>query len=186
MIDAPAMSAAPLALAKNEHAPAVTIRDLAMSFPVTDHASFETASEVLRTVKGEWKRLDALRKSWTGPLADVTRSINGAFAGPLGALAAAEDAIKGKLGAFTARMHAARVEAVTTNSTEISPIPFMPEAEGVSVRTKRSFRVVDPEQVPRQFCSVDESKIRAHLAAGGLEAIRGVEFFDEQIVSVRT
>lgn len=186
MIDATALTVAPLALAEGESKPASIVRGLAASFVVTTHAEFETAAEVLRTIKGEWKRLDELRKSWTGPLANVTRSINGAFAGPLGALAAAESDLKAKCAAFSERMHAARVEAVTVNAGEISPVPFMPEAQGVSIRTKRSFRVTDPEKVPRQFCSVDEMKIRAHLAAGGLEAIAGVEFFDEQIVSVRS
>lgn len=186
MIDAPTLAAAPLALAQSETKPAQIVRGLAESFAVTTHAEFETAAEVLRTVKGEWKRLDELRKSWTGPLANVTRSINGAFAGPLGALAAAEVDLKAKCAAFSVRMHEARVEAVTVGAGIVSVIPFTPEAPGLAIRTKRSFRVVDPEKVPRSFCSVDETKIRAHLANGGLEAIPGVEFFDEQIVSVRS
>lgn len=184
VVDARALEAHPLALAEEARPSSVTVRDLARSFLVRSHEEYERAGGVLRTVKGEWKRLDDLRKAWTGPLYNVQRSINGAFAGPLGALAEAEQALKTSMAAFDAAQEEARRAAVT-ETPGASPVPFMPEAEGVSVRVRRAFRIVDPDAVPRQFCSPDENLIKAHLAAGGVEAIKGVEFFDERIVSAR-
>lgn len=174
-----------LALANDERHPAIMARDLAASFQVETHEQYETAGEVLHAIKAKWNAIEAIRKAWTGPLVNVQRSINGAFKGPLEAYAAAEASLKGKMAAFDQRMHAARVEAVTVHPGA-SAVPFTPEAKGVNVRYRRAFRVVDPEKVPRQFCSPDEAKIKAHLRDGGLEAIPGVEFFDEPIVTVRS
>ena len=182
--DVKALESHPLALAEEARPSSVTVRDLARSFLVRSHEEYERAGGVLRTVKAEWKRLDDLRKSWTGPLYSVQRSINGAFAGPLGALAEAEQSLKASMAAFDQAQEEARRLAVT-ETPGASPVPFLPEAEGVSVRVRRAFRIVDPDAVPRQFCSPDPDLIRAHLAAGGVEAIKGVEFFDERIVSVR-
>lgn len=180
----PNVRATALALVEQERPAAVKARDLALAFAVASHPEYETAGEVLRVIVREIDRLDAKRKELVGPLATVTRGINGMFAGPLEALREAEQALKGKIAAFDQAMRAARVEAVTANANA-SPIPYMPEAEGVSTRYERRFRVVDADKVPRQFCSPDEDKIKAYLRDGGVEAIAGIEFFDHAIVAVR-
>jgi hypothetical protein len=54
--------------------------------------------------------------------------------------------------------------------------------KGVSIRYAYKFRVVDPDVVPREFCSPDNQKIGKQTF--GTE-IPGVEWFEEPIVTSR-
>ena len=66
-------------------------------------------------------------------------------------------------------------------TSELAPPP------NVGTRDVWKFLVENPELVPRQFCSPDERKIRAHVAAyGDKQPIAGVNIFADVQVSVRT
>ena len=61
------------------------------------------------------------------------------------------------------------------------PPPLAPKAEGARLVTRWAFRVVDPNAVPREYCSVDETKIRAWMQyqvklGNPAPALPGVEF----------
>lgn len=166
--------------------------DLIRNLSVHDQSSFAIASEICREVKARWKALDNRRKEITGPLTNAIRSVNALFAPVLGSLAEAEAVLKAKLAAHTAAEAQARTQAMETQAAlhgagvlAVVPMSAPPEAPGVNVRTVRRFEITDPDRVPRQFCSPDPERIRAHLEAGGLEAIPGVRFYDDQIVTVR-
>jgi hypothetical protein len=156
-------------------------RQMAPGVVVNSQASAEQVGEIIKAIKVDWNRADEMRKTWTGPLTDVVRSINAAFAPRQKALAESEQILKEKLAAYTQQVAIERVEAMRTGAPASAPV----EVQGVSIRTERRFRVVNEDAVPRQFCSPDPAKIAAHIAAGGLEAIVGVEFYDHQITSVR-
>lgn len=178
---AKALEAPAMALAKVEGAGAGMIRDLVGSLSIDTPGDHAFAVDLVRDVQAEWSRLDAIRKGWTGPLANVQRSINGAFKGPLEALAAAEQEVKGKIAAYHAQVESRRIAAMVAQAPAEAPA----EARGVNVRTVRKWRVTDAGRVPRQFCSPDPHLIQAHLDAGGLEAIPGVEWYDQDVVTVR-
>ena len=166
---------------------------LARTIRVTSPEAFAMASEVLKDVKARWKRLDERKKEITGPLQDALRSVTALFSGPLGDLNAVELHLKSEVGRYTLETEQARRDAMAKAAAEyaagqtplISDVPDRPEAKGVSVREVTDWEITDPERVPRQFCSPDDAKIKAHLAAGGLEAIPGVRFFRTSSVTVR-
>jgi hypothetical protein len=59
-----------------------------------------------------------------------------------------------------------------------------PKVAGVSMRKTWAFRVVDEARVPRQYLSVNETKIRGVVRAlGSAAAIPGVEVFEETSVA---
>lgn len=60
-----------------------------------------------------------------------------------------------------------------------------PQASGVAMVARTLFVVTDPELVPRQFCSPDEKKIRAHVNAYGPSAkIPGVRVSQETVARI--
>jgi hypothetical protein len=159
-----------------------TFERAAQSMRVHDAESHARAAEALKTVKARSKALDTERKSITGPILDAKRRVDALFARALEPLGRIEGALRGEIERYHLELAAARVQAVEARE----PVPSMPVAQGVSVRIVRKWRIVDPDRVPRAFCSPDPAKIETHFAGGGLEAIAGVEFYDDTISTVRT
>lgn len=150
---------------------------------IQSDAQAEQIGEMLKDVKRRWKALEDVRKSITGPLVNAQRNANAFFARGLDPLAELERALKTALGVYEAKKEAARLEAIKTAA--IVPAPA-PKLNGITTRTVRRWRIKDPDKVPRQFCSPDADKINEHVRNGGIEAIPGVEFYDDTITAVRT
>jgi hypothetical protein len=155
----------------------------ASGFVVKNDEHAARLGKLLQDTKRRWNTLEEFRKSITGPMVDAQRNANAFFKRGQEPLAELERALKGALGTYEARKEEDRRAAMKAQA--IVPAPAAPVA-GVTHRTKRSWRIVNEEKVPRQFCSPDRAKIEAHFRNGGLEAIPGVEFFDEIVTAVRT
>lgn len=160
-----------------------------IAIKITDQASYEEACELARIVKTRWSEIEEVRKSITSPLANAQRNANAFFRPALDRYAEIEAALKVEIGRYVAERERERVEAMQAlasgEDVHGSRLMARPEATGVSVRTVRKWRVVDEDAVPRQFCSPDIRKISAFLDNGGIEAIKGIEFYEEQQTSVR-
>ena len=71
--------------------------------------------------------------------------------------------------------------------SEPMPRPAPPKAKGVSTRVVYTFRVTNPEIVPRRFLIIDMPAIRRHVNEHKAEtSIPGVEIYAEEIVVART
>lgn len=155
-------------------------------FEVVDSTTLAHAEQALLLVKAKWKEVDKAKSEIASPLWNAHRAVTGYFSPALNTLSKVETELKSKIAGYRMRVESERRLMVAVNApVELVSAP-VEHTKGVSVRTQRRFRVTDPDRVPRQFCSPDVSKIQAHIAAGGLEAIAGVEWYDEQIVSART
>lgn len=160
--------------ASAETSASVSTLALARSVEIRSDEDYRIVSGALTQILERFDQIDTKRKSWTGPLNKVLREINATFRQALGPLEEAGGVLRGKLEAYALEREQARVKAAVTGAI----IPAPAEAPGITVRVVRAFRIKDPDLVPRQFCSPDPEKIQNHLDNGGLEAIRGVEFFD--------
>lgn len=155
-------------------------------FEVVDQTTLGHAEQALLLVKKKWKVVDAAKSEIASPLWNAHRAVTGYFGPALNTLSRVESELKAKIAGYRMRVESERRLLVAVNApVELVSAP-VEHTKGVFVRTQRRFRVVDPERVPRQFCSPDVAKIQQHIAAGGLEAIAGVEWYDDQIVSART
>lgn len=152
-------------------------------FQITDQASYDKLGGFVKLVKAQWKAVDEQRKGLVGPLLNTQRAINAMHAPALDLLGKAEQLAKQKIGAYVLATQQAREVAMVEQIPHLAPA--VPETKGVSVRTVLRFEITDPDEVPRQFCSPDPEKIRAHLEDGGLAAIKGVRFFEDTSVTVR-
>ncbi len=77
-------------------------------------------------------------------------------------------------------------QAIAMPAPTISLPPAVPKTEGISYRSEWRFEVVDPALVPREYLSVDETKIRGVVRSlKGLAKIAGVRVYEERVPVVR-
>lgn len=148
--------------AEAELVPVIEIKALAPAVRVESQPDFEYASELLRRVKGEAKRVEEKRDGFLRPAADFARSVRDFYRPVLEAYDHAEASLKGLLSAYAARVAQEREAAML--SAAPAAAPALPAAEGIRQRVKTKFRIVSEQAVPREFCSPDEKKIRSFLA----------------------
>lgn len=98
----------------------------------------------------------------------------------------AEEARIAEAEAIQAAGDAQQAEAILDQPIQVAPVaprPVAPKISGVSIRKKWSFRITDPNAVPRKYLSIDEKKIGAEVRAfKGETIIAGVEVFQEELI----
>lgn len=165
------------------------------AFSVDSNEDLQLAAEVLADVKGKAKRLDEMEKSATRPLNDTLKTIRGWFKPAKDRLSSIEQAIKDAIRRFDTAQAAKRQAAIAqlgdsaTRDEAASALATLNDAQvrsvpGLSIRTVPDFIVVDPNAVPREYLSVDESKIR-HAVRAGARTIPGVSIFEKPQVASR-
>lgn len=143
---------------------------------------FEAATQLAKLIKQRHAYLDNQRKVRVGPLTDVVRLLNADYRPPMAAYESFEARLKSLMAAYVQAQRALQVSAMVQQVAV--PIPALETVTGVRMTAKRRARIVDADKVPRQFCSPDIAKIQAHIDNGGLEAIAGIEFYDETSVVI--
>jgi len=159
---------------EKEIRPAEALREAVKALPADTAEDFAILGEALTHTKSQAKRLEEIRTGITKPLNQALRATNELFRPALRAYEDAEATIKGKIAEYMGRQRAAQEAALVAGLPSEAPA----SAAGVSTRIRKGFRVVDDAAVPREFCSPDPEKIRAHLDAGNA-APAGVSIVDE-------
>lgn len=82
------------------------------------------------------------------------------------------------------------VEVAPVVVAPVAPPPPAPKAEGARLVTRWSFRVTDPNAVPREYCTVDETKVRAWMnyqtkLGNKAPCLPGIEFTSQVSVEGR-
>lgn len=144
---------------------------------------YEMIGDRLTDVARRLKAIEEFRKSIVGPFVDAQRNANAKFKIATAPLEELERILRDARLRFARERDAKRLAAMQT--AEVVPAP-PPPARNISTRTERRFEIVDPDAVPHQFCSPDPEKIKAHMRDGGLQAIKGVRFYDHVVEVVRT
>jgi hypothetical protein len=153
------------------------------------------ANDELVKVKTRIKALETQRTTVTGPLNQVLTTVNGWFRPARESYVALEGVLKDKLWKYDqavkaeqqrqlqAAAEAYRAGQVEAASTALAAIPDVPVTAGTSIATKRVLVVVDPDQVPREYCSPDPGKLRA-VQTGTI--VPGCVWQEQANVRVRT
>lgn len=133
-------------------------------------ADFELAATLVKGARANWKRLEARRTAITQPMMAAKRNVDDLFKPGLDALKAIQEVLEVKIGAYTRAQQAAQESAMLASAAAFQaggaptdPIPEVPHAKGVSVKTVWTFKVTNPAEVPREYCSPDPDKIRAAI-----------------------
>ena len=160
-------------------------------------------ADFLTALKDKMKDLDGKRTAITGPLNQAKRAVDALFKPALDAMAEAEAIIKGKLADAATRRNqlaqaalaqasraaqvgdtrgAATALATASQAQEAAPPP------GVTYRYTWDAQLGDIDQVPREWLSVDWSKVRLytvhHQASETIPPVPGLVFTRKPIVVV--
>lgn len=174
------------------------ILDVARSLTVTDEESFEAVTGFLREIKAQYKALDARKQSVTKPLLAVVEEVRGWFRPAQTLLQQTEQHLKQLILQYRTEVERRNAEAMRQlaeaadrqDLAAVAAVKFAdaPRAKGVSVRETWDWRVVDAAQVPREYLSVDPTKVDEHIKAAGKqtpEPIPGIEMFRKAALTVR-
>jgi len=170
---------------------------------IVDDASFKEAADILKQVKTWTKELEGKRDSVTKPLNAVLTVIRGWFKPTLDTLSQAEASLKHSIAgyelmarakneaAMKAMAEAAQAKDMPGVSLAVSGIVGTPKVAGLNVRKVLKWRVVDASQVPREYLSIDPSKVDAAVTAAKgtitpVPSIPGIEFYEDSVVSARS
>lgn len=162
---------------------------------INDDATNENAAKVLRLVKARMKALEAQRVAITKPLNDALRAVNDLFRPPREKFEDIEKMLKDGISDYLRRKQEKNDQAIQTAAvaptapqaqlalSELRPIEV---PKGISTREVWKAEVVDPDAVPREYCSPDPKKIKAYLdSLRGDPSMAGVRFTKESIVAAR-
>jgi hypothetical protein len=161
------------------------------SFVIENDDDKEFAAELLREVKAKHRAADDRRKEITVPLNSALRSVNDLFRPALRALEEGERILKVKIAGYleereqerrTALAEAAETESASKATEALERAVVSGAPEGMSVRYRWVFEVVDADAVPREFCSPDAKKIGQVKPE---TPIAGVVWRQEPIVTAR-
>lgn len=142
------------------------------------------AVDLLRLAKDRRTELEEKRTSITRPMNEAKRAVDALFAPVTKPLERAEAILRSKIAAYqiaqTERTEAAMLEVAAGSSTALVVPDAMPD--GVTVRELWDYEVTDEAAVPARFLSVDDSKVRKHMAFADTErtppvAVPGLRFF---------
>lgn len=168
---------------------------------VRDDETYQTAGVILTEIKTQQKDLTAEKKKVTGPLKEISKTIDGWFKGPLAALKAAEAHLKGEMQAFDRKKEEERRKAIreaakaaksgdseaATDALRKAGTLSRQKVEGVSSRVAYEIQIVDESLIPREYLKVDEAAIKkAARESRGKEKIPGVVIIETSSIAVRS
>lgn len=140
--------------------------EMVRSLDIDNADDFAFAGELIKCAKANCKRLDERRTAITKPLLASKRQIDDLFSPALNALKEIEQVLKGKIGAYTLKQTVALAQAMQVSAatyaaggTPTDIIPEVATTKGVSTKVSWDFEVVNPDLVPREFCTPDRTKI---------------------------
>lgn len=165
-------------------------------FIIHDDVTNENAAKVLQKVKARMKALEAQRVLITKPLNDGLRAVNDLFRQPREKFEDIEKVLKDAISDYLRRKQQKNDQALQAAAVA----PTIPQAQlalselrpveapkGISTREVWKAEVVDPDAVPREFCSPDPKKIKAYLEGlRGEPSMPGVKFTKDSIVTARS
>lgn len=189
-------------------APAAAILNQAEAFTITDTASSNKGTEMLVQLKRIEAMVEARKKSLTKPLKDAAKAIESQFRPSVEALDRADGLLRAKMlmyrqvveeAANKARLElieqseaaaaegdndGALVLAQQAMSTDAAITKHTDTTDGhVSVKMMWAFEVEDLNAIPREFFTLDETKVRAAVRSG-VRDIAGVRIFQKEQLAV--
>lgn len=142
------------------------------AFAIENEEDHSFAGEVLLQVKASWKELEEKRTAVTGPLNEALRTVNDWFRPVQQPLKEAERILKEKISAFIIARKAANEAAMLAAASaaqagdgeaalvHVGAIQDAPRVAGISVKEVWDWEVENLDEVPREFLTVDERKVR--------------------------
>jgi hypothetical protein len=168
----------------------------ASAFVVVDDASAETAAEMVKKARAVLREKEEERKTITVPLLAAKNAVDALFRPAKDAIESIISHYKSEIGRYHAERERARVAVLVQSAAEISqgivptePIPEPVHVPKTTIRQTWDFEIIDADAVPREYCSPDDTKIKAAIWYADTKTppreIPGLRFFQKETVTVR-
>jgi len=183
-----------------EASEAKDILALVEKFEIVAQADMDFADSCLGEVKGKLKTLKAMREEATRPMNEALKKVRSWFAPAEDFYTRAEGIWKRKISAFQivqaeaqrkalAAVQVAHAAGDTKAVAQAMTVAAQTQVElpkSLSVREAWAFEVINPDLVPREYCSPDATKLRQAVGASkGQIEIPGVTVRREDVVVKR-
>lgn len=146
---------------------------------ITTPEEEQQAAQVMTGAHERWKALEKLRKQAVTPAVQAQRDINGHFKPALNAWASAKQLAQKKMAdSIRVREEAnkARIAAAADgNAGALAQVKQIIPPAGVSYRGETKIEIMDFDEIPREYLTVDWSKLKI-MARKGEPAPPGVRF----------
>lgn len=173
---------------------------------IADEAAYEEAGRALLDMKAKIKVLEDQRKRWVDPLNQTVKSINAFFKPVVTEWENITESLKTAMVTYQQRIAAEKQQAllaagqmaaqgtVVGTGAQVQQYQALvalgaapaPRADGISMREKWSWRVVDAAKIPREYLGIDVAKVNEAVRSGkGATAIPGIEVYREDVVVAR-
>jgi hypothetical protein len=191
---------------KGELAQEVSRTEQAMAlledFTIESEADHAFAGEALQAIKAQWSTLEEKRTAVTGPLNEALRTVNDWFRPVQGPLKAAETMLKEKISSYVLARKAANEAAMLAASAaaqagdgaaammHVGSIAEPAKVAGISVKEIWDFEVVNIDEVPMAWLTIDRPKLglvlsQADKTKTAPAPIPGLRFFLKGQVTAR-
>lgn len=165
-------------------------------FQVTSRETMALGAQLADKARDRLRALEDERKQFTSPLLAAKALVDATYKPSTKALIDAIDAAKSKIATFSREEEDRRRAQMTVSAiqyqaggTPTAMIPEPPVVQGVSTRVVWKVRVLDPDMVPRQYCSPDQQKLQSAIWYADTDnppqPILGCEFYRDDIVTIR-
>jgi hypothetical protein len=183
----------------------VEFLEVVKGYVIQSDNEYADAAELLKIVKHKFKVLDEERTVSVKPLNDEVKEINAWFKPALDRLKDCEGELKRIMGAYSLAKQqeqqrilaeaakAAEAALVTASDPQANVMALVqqateaqaPRVAGVSVSRVWRWELVDAEQVPSDYWSIDPAKLDAAVKAGARD-IPGVRIYEDARVIARS
>lgn len=177
------------------------IIDELKDFKIADEDDFAFASDTLKHIKVFYKEIEKKRKAVTDPLNAALKEFRSWYKPSLDLLSEGERLLKASIGEYTLRKERereAQMRQIAAASQQgdfdaaheaAQNIVETPAARGISSTRHWEYRVKDLSLVPREWLTLDHSKVKIHIREAGTDRpaeVPGIEFYEQMRTSVRT
>ena len=177
---------------------------LAANHVVQDQPSADQANDILMKLTAGLKEVEKKRKSFTAPINESLKEINGTFKAITEPIEAAKAALSKRLMTWRAaeqrriaeeqekawkeeerrrkiqEAHAAKGHKVAETITPVEkPMPFSVQ-DTTKTRTQWTYEIVDESQIPREYLIIDKTGIMTAVRSGARN-IPGVKIYQKEV-----
>lgn len=168
---------------------------------IENQKDLEFAAEVLAQIKGRIKALEGERKKVTAPLNEALKVVRAWFKDPIDEYRRAENVVKEMIGGYHYRQAELQRQALAAaqaasmqgqadpaaQSMQVAVAAEVQKVDGLQMRQKVVFDVVNFEEIPRQFLLVNKTAVMEYYREYGDQAqIPGIRFRRETTVASRS
>ena len=167
-----------LALAKNE---AVDLKETLQDMEINDQSDMDMITELISEYKENVNFFESEKKDFTDPLNKLRNKVNSVYNPTIKLLNECIEICKNKIVEYEYEIEEKTVKSLESKKET----PKKAIATKTQIREKLDYRVVDFDAIPREYLSLDHSKVKIELREKQADLeIPGIEIYISKSVAI--